>query len=45
MSLFHHENPFSMNVNGQEFGVGYWPGDSRSGMVSRALAALSMDSS
>jgi hypothetical protein len=21
-----------MNVNGQEFGVGYWPGDSRSGM-------------
>jgi hypothetical protein len=23
-----------MNVNGEEFGVGYWPGDSRSGMVS-----------
>lgn len=21
-----------MNVNGEEFGVGYWPGDSRSGM-------------
>ncbi|WWC90864.1 uncharacterized protein L201_005801 [Kwoniella dendrophila CBS 6074] len=32
MSLYHHENPFSMNVNGEEFGVGYWPGDSRSGM-------------
>ncbi|WVQ99883.1 hypothetical protein IAU59_007026 [Kwoniella sp. CBS 9459] len=32
MSLFHHENPFSMNVNGEDFGVGYWPGDSRSGM-------------
>lgn len=24
-----------MNVNGEEFGVGYWPGDSRSGMVRR----------
>jgi hypothetical protein len=34
MSLHHHEHPFSMNVNGEEFGVGYWPGDSRSGMVS-----------
>jgi hypothetical protein len=34
MSLYHHEHPFSMNVNGQDFGVGYWPGDSRSGMVS-----------
>ncbi|OWZ77611.1 cytoplasmic protein [Cryptococcus neoformans Tu401-1] len=32
MSLYHHDNPFSMNVNGDEFGVGYWPGDSRSGM-------------
>ncbi|KAL7423491.1 hypothetical protein Q5752_001071 [Cryptotrichosporon argae] len=32
MSLYHHENPFSMNVNGQDFGVGYWPGDSKSGM-------------
>ncbi|ORY35385.1 putative cytoplasm protein [Naematelia encephala] len=32
MSLYHHEHPFSMNVNGEDFGVGYWPGDSRSGM-------------
>ncbi|ORX38653.1 putative cytoplasm protein [Kockovaella imperatae] len=32
MSLYHHEHPFSMNVNGEEFGVGYWPGDSKSGM-------------
>ncbi|ODN78976.1 hypothetical protein L202_04489 [Cryptococcus amylolentus CBS 6039] len=32
MSLYHHDNPFSMNVNGEEFGVGYWPGDSKSGM-------------
>ncbi len=32
LSLFHHEHPFNMNVNGQDFGVGYWPGDSRSGM-------------
>jgi hypothetical protein len=34
MSLHHHENPFNINVNGEDFGVGYWPGDSRSGMVS-----------
>ena len=33
MSLYHHEHPFSMNVNGEDFGVGYWPGDSKSGMV------------
>jgi hypothetical protein len=28
-----------MNVNGEEFGVGYWPGDSRSGMVSDGNAS------
>ena len=33
MSLYHHENPFSINVKGEDFGVGYWPGDSRSNMV------------
>lgn len=33
LSLYHHENPFSMNVNGEDFACGYWPGDSRSGMV------------
>jgi len=32
MSLHHHEHPFNINVNGEDFGVGYWPGDSRSGM-------------
>jgi len=32
MSLYHNEHPFSMNVNGQDFGVAYWPGDSRSAM-------------
>lgn len=42
MSLYHHENPFSMNVNGEEFGVGYWPGDSRSGMVSY-LAQMTLE--
>lgn len=32
LSLYHHDHPFSMNVNGEDFGVGYWPGDSKSGM-------------
>lgn len=32
LSRYHKDHPFSMNVNGQEFGVGYWSGDSRSGM-------------
>jgi len=32
LSLYHNEHPFSMNVNGEDFGVGYWPGDSKSGM-------------
>ncbi|KAF8606170.1 hypothetical protein BDV93DRAFT_469332, partial [Ceratobasidium sp. AG-I] len=32
MSLHHKEHPWSINVNGQDFGVEYWPGDSRSGM-------------
>lgn len=32
MSLYHKDHPFSMNVNGEDFGVQYWPGDSRSGM-------------
>jgi hypothetical protein len=47
MSLHHHEHPFSMNVNGVEFGVGYWPGDSKSGMVStsRSTGQVADDSS
>ncbi|SPN98534.1 probable glucosidase I [Cephalotrichum gorgonifer] len=28
LSKYHKENPFSMNVNGQEFSVSYVPGDS-----------------
>jgi hypothetical protein len=32
LSLYHKDHPFSMHVNGQEFGVEYWPGDSKSGM-------------
>ncbi|MBW0485669.1 hypothetical protein O181_025384 [Austropuccinia psidii MF-1] len=32
LSLFHKENPYKMQVNGQEFSVEYWPGDSKSGM-------------
>ncbi|KAG9120488.1 hypothetical protein FRC07_003987, partial [Ceratobasidium sp. 392] len=32
MSLYHKDHPWSINVNGQDFGVEYWPGDSRSGM-------------
>ncbi|GAB1524042.1 hypothetical protein RhiTH_007194 [Rhizoctonia solani] len=32
MSLYHKDHPWSINVKGQDFGVEYWPGDSRSGM-------------
>ncbi|KAG8928473.1 hypothetical protein FRC02_006869 [Tulasnella sp. 418] len=32
LSLYHKDHPFSMHVHGQEFGVEYWPGDSKSGM-------------
>jgi hypothetical protein len=32
LSKYHKENPFSMEVNGQKFCVGYVPGDSDSGL-------------
>ncbi len=32
MSKYHKENPFKVNVGGEDFGVGYWPGDSQSPM-------------
>lgn len=32
LSHWHHDHPFNMRVDGQDFGVEYWPGDSRSGM-------------
>lgn len=32
LSRYHKENPWSMEVNGEEFSVHYWPADSRSGM-------------
>jgi len=32
LSLHHKDHPFEMWVNGEKFGVEYWPGDSRSGM-------------
>ncbi|KFX93981.1 hypothetical protein O988_06539 [Pseudogymnoascus sp. VKM F-3808] len=32
LSKFHEKNPYSMQVNGQEFKVGYIPGDSDSGL-------------
>ncbi|CAG8982339.1 hypothetical protein HYALB_00005341, partial [Hymenoscyphus albidus] len=32
LSKFHDKNPYSMDVNGQEFKVAYVPGDSDSGM-------------
>ncbi|KAM0747074.1 hypothetical protein T439DRAFT_367370 [Meredithblackwellia eburnea MCA 4105] len=32
LSRYHKDHPWSMNVNGEEFSVGYWPGDSMSGM-------------
>lgn len=32
LSLYHHDHPFNIQVNGEDFGVSYWPGDSKSGM-------------
>ncbi|CDK29607.1 unnamed protein product [Kuraishia capsulata CBS 1993] len=32
MSKFHEENPFKMNVHGQDYTVGYLPGESDSGL-------------
>ncbi|GAC74854.1 glucosidase I [Moesziomyces antarcticus T-34] len=32
LSKDHQKNPFHVNVGGEEFGVGYWPGDSHSPM-------------
>ncbi|GAA5864922.1 hypothetical protein JCM8547_004237 [Rhodosporidiobolus lusitaniae] len=32
LSRHHKDHPWSMDVNGEEFGVQYWPGDSHSGM-------------
>jgi mannosylglycerate hydrolase MGH1-like protein len=32
LSRYHRDNPFIFNVAGQEYRVGYWPGDSESGM-------------
>ncbi|GAA6016923.1 hypothetical protein JCM8202_004482 [Rhodotorula sphaerocarpa] len=32
LSLWHKENPWSTQINGEEFSVHYWPGDSLSGM-------------
>lgn len=32
LSRHHKEHPWSWNVNGEEFSVHFWPGDSHSGM-------------
>ena len=32
MSKLHQEHPWSMDVHGQRYEVGYWPGDSRTDM-------------
>ncbi|KAJ7783099.1 glycoside hydrolase family 63 protein [Mycena metata] len=32
LSKMHKDHPWGMDVNGQRYEVGYWPGDSRSGM-------------
>ncbi|KAE8267690.1 hypothetical protein A4X09_0g4656 [Tilletia walkeri] len=32
LSKFHKDNPFSVNVKGEDFSVSYWPGDSHSPM-------------
>ncbi|CAH7673515.1 hypothetical protein PPACK8108_LOCUS8380 [Phakopsora pachyrhizi] len=32
LSLYHTDNSYKMEVNGQTFSVDYWPGNSKSGM-------------
>ena len=32
LSLYHKDHPYNMHVHGQDYTVGYWPGDSHSGM-------------
>lgn len=32
LSKYHKDNPWSMEVNGEEFSVHYWPGDSQNAM-------------
>lgn len=32
LSRYHKENPYKIEVGGEEFGVDYWPGDSHSAM-------------
>lgn len=32
LSRYHKEHPYHMTVNGEDFSVEYWPGDSHSGM-------------
>lgn len=32
LSKLHKDHPWGMNVNGEHYEVGYWPGDSKSGM-------------
>ena len=32
LSRYHKENPYKMDANWQQYEVGYWPGDSHSGM-------------
>lgn len=32
MSRYHKDHEYHMKVNGQDFGVQYWPGESKSGM-------------
>ena len=32
LSKLHKDRPWGMDVHGQRYEVGYWPGDSKSGM-------------
>ena len=32
LSKLHQEHPWGIDVHGQRYEVGYWPGDSKSGM-------------
>ena len=34
LSLHHHDHPYHVEIQGEKNEVAYWPGDSKSGMVS-----------
>lgn len=40
LSKYHKEHPFSMHAGGQEYGIGYLPGESDSGLFGECYHPL-----